>query len=241
VHLGRLPRNDTVASVLSPEGVVMKKYLACGVLLGLSACGGSSSSRPASQLESAPAPAQPFNIPMSHLIGLYSYYMTYSEAANTGTTSFRGQVAHSATSSLAVFNGNETVLAQMKTEYFLANPYAPLGLAGLSSAVSYVLVYNSVTPLPAVLQVNDSGPLVSGTYYQPGTNTSIGSLTETYSVTGYNSTPLELSISATGILNGAPISQTVSYTVDATGNVNLSSFQFTPAGGTTLYFYPPEP
>lgn len=220
----------------------MKKYLACGVLLALSACGGgSSSSGPASQLESAPAPAQPFNIPMTHLIGVYSYYMTYSAAANTGTTSFEGQVAHSATTSFTVFNGNATVVAQTNTEYFLANPYAPLGLAGTSSAVSYVLVYNSVTPLPAVLQVNDSGPLVSGTYYQPGTNTSIGSLTETYSVSGYNSTLLELSIAATGMLNGVPISQTVSYTIDATGHVSLNSFQLTPAGGTTLYFYPPEP
>jgi hypothetical protein len=60
-------------------------------------------------------------------------------------------------------------------------------------------------------------------------------LTETYTVTGYNSTLLELSIAATGMLNGAPISQTVSYTVDAMGNVNLVSFQVTPAGGTTLY------
>jgi hypothetical protein len=100
---------------------------------------------------------------MTHLIGVYSHYMTYSEAANAGTTSFEGQVAHSATTSLTVFNGNETVLAQTNTEYFLANPYAPLGLAGTSSAVSYALVYNSVTPLPAVLQGNDSGPLISGT------------------------------------------------------------------------------
>lgn len=97
--------------------------------------------------------------------------MTYSQVPNSGMSSFEGQPAQSSTISTTVFNGNTTILAQSSTDYFLQSRYTPLGAERSSSSDTYQLVLDSVTPLPTVLSVNASGPLASGTYYLPGTNT----------------------------------------------------------------------
>jgi hypothetical protein len=219
----------------------MKKSLIGLTALALTACGGGGGSNSSlMQLQSAPAPAQPFSIPTATLIGVNSYYLTYGESANSGSVPFNGQLAHTSTSKLTVVDGDSTVTEQTNTEYYLQDPYTPLG-GGSSSATPYELVFNSVSPLPDMLTVNDSGPLASGSLYTPGTQSIIGSLSETYSVAPYNSTLLKLNISTTGSLSGTPISQVVSYTVDAFGNVFLNAFELTLPTGTTVYFNLPAP
>lgn len=218
----------------------MKQCLAYGVMLILAACGGGGDSGSSSQLQSVRTPAEPFSITPTNLIGVDAYHMTYSQTPNSGMSSFDGQSAHTSTTSATVFNGNATVLAQSSTDYFLQSPYMPLGAEGTTAAEAYELVFDSVTPLPAVLTVGATGPLASGTYYLPGTNTAIGTLSVSYAVAGYNSTLVKLSIATTGMLNGAAIAQTVSYTVDASGLVHLNAFQVTLAG-SNLFFGLPAP
>jgi hypothetical protein len=75
----------------------------------------------------------------------------------------------------------------------------------------------------------------TGTYYTPGTNVAIGSLTETYSVEENDTTTVLLNVSDSGVLNGEPLSETRGYIVDAEGNVTLSYVQVT-LNGMTLTF-----
>lgn len=220
----------------------MKKSLVVLTVLALSACGNGGGTSSSMQLQSARAPAQPFfTTPTANLIGVNAYHMTYGESPNSGTVQFNGQVAQSSTTTLLVMNGNASVLAQTNTDYYLQNPYAPLGAEGNSSGTPYELIFNGTFQLPAVLTVDASGPLAAGTFYTPGTQNIIGSLSETYSVAPFDSTRLLLNISTTGSLNGTPISQVISYVVDAAGDVGLMQFELTLPPGTTIYFSWPAP
>jgi hypothetical protein len=192
-------------------------------------------------LQAAPAPAEPFSVPATRLIGVNAYFLSYSETANGGTAAFAGQMAHTSTRNLTVSDGNTVVVTQTDTDYYLENPYTPLGAASHSAANPYELVLNSISALPAVLQLGASGPLASGTYYVPGTHIAIGTLTETYTVAPYSSTLLKLSLSDTGMLNGTQLSQVMSYTLDASGNISLSSIELALPTGVSVLFGLPAP
>jgi hypothetical protein len=227
------------------------------LLIALSACDGggsvmqsspppqtsppSQTSRPGQNLESAPAPAEPFNIPsatMTTSSGGNSYTAIYSETPNNGTMMFDGQEAHSSTISLTITENGTPIVTEIDTAYYLENPYQPLGLTLSSSGKQFDFLYNSINPLPSTLTVGDSGPLGSGTIYVVNTNESIGSLTETYSVASNDASTIELTTYATGTLNGQSIGETIYYAVDASGASVLEWFAVL-VNGTTLNFNNP--
>ena len=224
------------------------------LLIALTACGGgggggsamqssqpSQTSLPGQNLESAPAPAEPFNIPsatMTTSSGGNSYTAVYSETPNNGTTMFDGQEAHSSTISLTITENGTPIVTEIDTAYYLENPYQPLGLTLSSNGKQFDFLYNSTNPLPSTLTVGDSGPLGSGTYYVVNTNESIGSLTQTYSVTSNDASTVQLTTYATGTVNGQSISETIYYAVNASGAPQLDWFEIL-VNGTTLNFNNP--
>jgi hypothetical protein len=229
------------------------------LLIALAACGGGGDgggsampSSPPSQtsppapnpdqnLESAPAPAEPFNIPsatMTTSSGGNSYTAIYSETPNNGTTMFDGQEANSSTISLTITKNGSPIVTEIDTAYYLEKPYQPLGLTLSSNGKRFHFLYNSTNPLPSTLTVGDSGPLGSGTYYVVNTNESIGSLTQTYSVASNDASTIQLTTYATGTVNGQSISETIYYAVNASGAPQLDWFEIL-VNGTTLTFNNP--
>jgi hypothetical protein len=213
------------------------------LLVALTSCSGggggggsaTQSSPPPQNLESAPAPAEPFNIPSATLTassGGNSYTAIYSETPNNGTTMFDGQEANSSTISLTITDNGSPIVTEIDTVYYLENPYQPLGLTLSYNGGQFDFLYNSINPLPSTLTVGDSGPLGSGTYYVVNTNDGIGSLTETYSVT---STSTLLNTYATGTVNGQSISETISYVVNGGEAMGVASVEIL-VKGTTLNF-----
>jgi len=189
-------------------------------------------------LKSAPAPAEPFNIPSATLTassGSNSYTAIYSETPNNGTTMFDGQEANSSTISLTITENGSPIVAEIDTAYYLENPYQPLGLTLSSNGGQFDFLYNSIDPLPSTLTVGGSGPLGSGTYYVANTNDGIGSLTETYSVASNSGSTVLLTTYATGTVNGQSISETINYAVNASGAFELQSVEIL-VNGTTLNF-----
>jgi hypothetical protein len=111
----------------------------------------------------------------------------------------------------------------------------PLGLSGTVGGTAYTFLFASTDPLPSTLTVGSSGPLGSGTYYVSGTNTAIGSLTETYSVTANGPSNLILTTNSSGTVNGLSVNETITYFVDSSGAVALDGVQLI-VNGTELSF-----
>jgi hypothetical protein len=231
-------------------GLLLAALTACGG--GGDGGGGAMPSRPPSQtspppqsldqnLKSAPAPAEPFNIPSATMMmgsGGNSYTAIYSETPNSGTTMFDGHEANSSTISLTITENGSPIFTEIDTAYYLENPYQPLGLILSSNGSQFYYLYTSTNPLPSTLTVGDSGPLGSGTYYVANTNESIGSLTQTYSVASNDTSTLELITYATGTINGQSISESIYYAVNASGAPEMEWFEIL-ANGTTLTFNNP--
>ena len=189
-------------------------------------------------MESVPAPAEPFNIPSATLTASSadnSYTAIYSETPNNGPTMFDGQEASSSTISLTITENGSPIVTEIDTAYYLENPYRPLGLTRSSNGGQFEFLYNSINSLPSMLTVGDSGPLGAGTYYVVNTNDAIGSLTETYSVASNDSSSVLLTTYATGTVNGQSVSQTLNYAVNASGAFDLQSVEIL-LNGTTLNF-----
>jgi hypothetical protein len=215
------------------------------LLIVLTACsgggggGGSAmqSSPPPQNLESVPAPVEPFSVDpttLSTSSGGNSYAGTYTETPNNGTTMFDGQEANSSTISLTITENGTPIVTEIETAYYLENPYQPLGLTLSYNGGQFDFLYNSTNPLPSGLSVGDSGPLGTGTYYVVNSNDAIGSLTETYSITSSNNWVL-LNINATGTINGQSISQTISYVLSGDAVMGVASVEIL-VNGTTLHF-----
>jgi hypothetical protein len=222
-------------------GLLLIALTACGDGVdGIDAGGGVASAMPSSQapqeMESVPAPAEPFNIP-STLFGASSggnsYAATYSATPNNGTTMFAGQEANSSTISLTITENGSPIVTEIDTVYYLENPYQPLGLTVSSNGGHFDFLYNSVNPLPSMLTVGGSGPLGSGTFYVVNTNNDIGSLTETYSIASNDDSSVLLTTYATGAVNGQSISETITYAVNASGGIDPQSVAIL-VNGTTL-------
>lgn len=179
-------------------------------------------------LQSAQAPAEPFNVPQTTLtatINGMTYTVTYSSTANQGTTTFNGQTANSSTVSVTITQQDGTTLAnETSTEYYTTSPFTLLGTSGTTAGTSYTLMVNSVNPLPSMLTVGATGTLFSGNYTASGSTTVSGMLTETYSVTaGTTANTLTLTIESDGTLNGQTVSDSTVFSVDAMGNIQLQS------------------
>jgi hypothetical protein len=193
---------------------------------------------PGQILQSAPAPQEPFDIPSTTLgasSGGKSYTAIYSETPNKGTTIFDGQEANSSTISLTITENGAPIATEIDTAYYLESPYQPLGMSISANGRQFDFLCNSTDPLPSTLNVGNSGPLGSGTYYVVNTNDGIGSLTETYSVAWWNSSAtLQLTTYATGTLNGQMVNETITYVLN--GPPILSSIEVI-VNGTQLTFF----
>lgn len=220
------------------SGLLLIALTACGGDGGVGGRGGGGAQLSATpqNLESAPAPAEPFDIPSATLTassGSNSYTAIYSETPNNGSTMFDGQEATTSAISLTITENGSPIFTELETAYYLENPYQPLGLTLSSNVGQFNFLYNSTNPLPSTLTVGGSGSLGSGTYYVVNTNDGVGSLTETYSVTSNDASTVLLSTFATGTVNGQPISETINYAVNASGALKLQSVGLL-INGTTL-------
>jgi len=197
-----------------------------------------SSSSATQHLNSAPRPQEPLAVPSTTLTASANgnnYSLTYSLTANSGTTMFDGQMANSGSIAVTVVENGTTVGTENATAYYLTSPYVPLGLTGTANGTAFEIIFNSIDPYPSTLTVGESGPLASGTFYTPGTNVALGSLTVSYSVEANNSSTLLLNVSASSTLGGNPLPELIAYAVDASGHTTLSSIQIT-LNGVTLTF-----
>ena len=217
-------------------------HLFIGLALVMTGCGGgggsSSNPPPQQNLQSARAPAEPMSISSTTLTATDSsgnnWSVTYSSTPG-GMAMFNGQNADTSMIALTISENGAVVATEDSTAYYLASPYSPLGLSGTTSGTAWTAVISGYTPLPSTLTVGGSGALLSATYYD-GMNNTMGSLTETYTVTANSPTALFLNIDAAGSINGVQETETLTYSIASDGTVGaLVQAQIT-VNGTTLTF-----
>jgi len=162
---------------------------------------------------------------------------------DSGTTTFNGSAP--AYSTVVAFSGGVSgggirccfnavpAASALTTNYYLMNPYVPLGIVS-GAGTPYGVVTNLV-PLPTTLTVGESGILADLTYYHDSTRTvTDADETVAHSVMVNDSTTLLFCLSATfsnvtaqgltdGMANGA---ESDCYAVGSAGNVTLASVTF---------------
>jgi hypothetical protein len=216
-----------------------------GVLADTAGCGGGGSSGGSSMptevqsLKSAPTPAQPYNIASTQLTAMYqgvTYTAVYSETPDNGTSMFNGHQAASSTITITVSANGVPVATQTSTAYFLENPFSPLGLMETVNGTTYDLIFTTINPLPSTLSVGDSGTLLTGTFYVAANPATAGTLAETWSVAANDANTVFFIVASNGTLNGTPVSDTVTYSVDAKGDIAIVSVTVTLPGGGTVTF-----
>ena len=128
-----------------------------------------------------------------------------------------------------VFGG--TLANTIATNYYLLNPYVPLGKIS-STGTPYGLITSS-TPLPSTFDVGTTGPVYSLTYYHDSSLTVIdGDETATYSAYAVDATTLKVCLSfvlsdvslaggSDGLVPGPE--ETDCYSEDALGDMTLIS------------------
>src|SRR6516165_5876389 len=209
------------------------------VITGCGGGGGSSNSpTPQQNLQSAAAPSQPMATTSTTLTAMdgsgNTWTVTYSSTPG-GMAMFSGQNANTLMIALTISENGVVAATEDSTAYYLTSPYSPLGVSGTTSGTAWTAVITGYTPLPSTLTVGGSGALLSATYYD-GMNNTIGSLTETYTVTANSPTALFLNIDAAGSINGVQETETLTYSIASDGTVGaLVQAQIT-VNGTTLTF-----
>jgi hypothetical protein len=175
--------------------------------------------------------------------GGHSYTLFVSRVPNAGTGKFNGSApAYSSVDSVTLEDNGAVVSKSSSTDYYLLNPYVPLGKVA-STGSPYGIVSSS-TPLPMDLQVGASGDVDSLTYYHDPTMSTVDAdETETYSVESNDTTTLLLCMDSTitNVTTQGTADDVVDdaesdcYTVDAAGKAALVSIALT-VNGTTLRF-----
>jgi len=202
--------------------------------------GGSGGSAPAAQqnLQSASAPSQPLSVSATTLTVTDSSGNSWSATFSStpgGTGMFNGQSANTSAIALTISENGAVVSTEDSTAYYLTNPYSPLGLSGTTNGTAWTATITSYTPLPSTLTVGASGQLDSATYTD-GMGNNIGSLTETYTVTGDDPDALFLNVDGAGSVNGVQEAETLTYAVASDGTLQgLVQVQIT-VNGSTLTF-----
>jgi hypothetical protein len=172
-----------------------------------------------------------------------SYTLQVSTVPNPGTTKFNGSApAYSSVDTVTLEENGASLANHTSTDYFLLNPYVPLGR--VSSSGSPYGVVTSSTPLPTTFDVGSSGSLDSMTYYHDS-SMSVTDADEaaTYSVKANNTTTLLMCLDSTisnltaqGTADDlVDDGETDCYAVDDAGNATLVSVVLT-VNGTTLTF-----
>lgn len=222
----------------------------------LNACGGGggggSSTPPPPNLNSAPgAAAINAFFQASHSATLNAgdtagnkYQVQLSWVPNAGTTTFNGTAnAHSTVRAVSVFVNGALNSNDISTEYFLLNPYVPIGAQHTSGTTD---ISANIQPVPATITVGQSGPIDTVTVYHNATLITVDALeTNTFSVLANNPTTLLFcqnsvlsNVTAQGTADGF-VADTESdcYAVDASGNANIARIILSLNGGvTTLTF-----
>src|SRR6516164_5174172 len=175
--------------------------------------------------------------------GANSYTLRVSNVPNAGTTKFNGAApAYSSVDTVTLDENGVMIANTVSTDYFLLNPYVPLGR--VSSTGSPYGVVTSSSPLPTTLEVGSSGDMDSLTYYHDsGMSTLDAQEDVTYSVKANNTTTLLLcedssitNVTAQGTADDlVDDSENDCYKVDAGGNAALISVTLT-VNGVTLTF-----
>jgi hypothetical protein len=217
-------------------------HLSLLTVLAIAGCGGGgggSNPAPQQNLQSARAPSQPMTIPSTTLSATdgsgNTYTINYSSTPG-GMAMFNGQSASTSMIALTVSENGAVVATEDSTAYYLANPYSPLGLSGTTSGVAWTAAITGSSLVPTMLTVGESGSLYSF-IYRDGMGNTIGSLTETYTVTADSPSALFLNIDAAGSINGVQETETLTYSVASDGTVQaLVQAQIT-FNGTTLTFH----
>ena len=209
--------------------------------VALAGCGGGGSgSNPAPQqnLQSASMPSQPMDIASTMLSATDSsgnmYSVTYSSTSG-GMEMFGGQNASTSMIALTVSENGTVIATEDSTAYYLTSPYSLLGFSGMSNGAAWTATITGSSLVPTMLTVGDSGTLYTVTYMD-GMGTTIGSLTETYTVTADSPTAVFFNVEAAGSINGVQETETLTYAVAKDGTVQgLVQAQIT-VNGTTLTF-----
>jgi hypothetical protein len=174
-----------------------------------------------------------------------AYSLVVLNKPNAGTTTFNGSgPAYSMDVTATVAKGGDMYVANfVSTNYFLLNPYVPLGKV-YGTGTPYAVV-NSPTPLPSTLTVGSSGTIETAFIYHDATQaTADGNMSIAYSVKPNNASTILFcletvvyGVTTQGTSDGlADGSETDCYSVSLTGDVNLVSVTMT-VNGVTLNFH----
>ena len=165
-----------------------------------------------------------------------------STMPNPGTTTFNGiPNVSTAVQTVNIFENGVLAGNDIRTNYFLVNPYQPLGDVFTTGPVEIV---SGGSPLPMTITVGQSGPLDTVTAYHDSTQSTVDATeVETFSVVANNPTTLLFcvntvtsNVTAQGNLDGFSAStESDCYAVDASGNANLVKVVLT-INGVTLTF-----
>jgi hypothetical protein len=201
-HRSRAQRTAGVSSVTRPHLIAMI------ALAGLCACGVNVVNAPggAPPLSSAPGEvafvdylrnAHRYTLNATDRSG-NTYIVLFNSEPNALATTFNGAApAYSTVDTLTlklegVFGG--TLTNTIATNYYLLNPYVPLGKT-FTTGAPYGLTTSS-TPLPTTFTVGNTGSIYSLTYYHDSTMAVIdGDETATYSVYAVDSKTLKVCLS----------------------------------------------
>ncbi len=220
------------------------------IAIALSGCGGGGGGAAPSNLTSAPGEAAFSSYlqtnhqgTLTATINGHTLTLQYSLIPNSGTTTFDGNApAYSATRTITLSEAGTQIANAMATDYFLLNPFVPLG--SVSSTGSPYSVVTSSNPIPATLTVGDTGVLENDTEFHDSTKTVLdANSTATYTAQSHDSTTLLWcvqtvisDVTAQGTADGlADGTETDCYTVSSNGTANLFSIMLS-VSGTTVTF-----
>ncbi len=172
-----------------------------------------------------------------------SYTLQMSRVPNAGTTRFNGAApAYSGVDTVTLAENGAVIANTVSTDYFLLNPYVPLGRVS-STGSPYGVVTSSV-PLPATFDVGSSGSMDSLSYYHDSTMSALdANEAVTYSVKAHDTTTLLVcldstitNVTAQGTADDlVDDGESDCYREDAAGNATLVSVSLT-VNGATLTF-----
>jgi hypothetical protein len=172
-----------------------------------------------------------------------SYTLQLSRVPNAGTTSFNGSAPTYSRVDTVTLDENGLRLAQkVSTDYFLLNPYVPLGR--VSGSGSPYGIVTSFAPFPTTLEVGSTGDVNSVTYYHDSTKSVLDAHeADTYSVEANDATTLLMclettitNVTAQGTADDlVDDAESDCYSVDAAGDTALVSTTMT-VNGADLTF-----
>lgn len=172
-----------------------------------------------------------------------SYTLEVEISPYSGITTFNDVFNVYETETFLTLQKNGAIALQaMTNDFYLLNPYQPVGSAGVTLTPYQVVV--SSTALPSTLQIGDSGPLYSATTYHDPNKTALdGMEIATYTVMENDATTIRLCFDSTisgvttqGTADGlADGTESDCYSVDSSGNMQLIEVTIT-AGAVTLDF-----